>query len=103
MTADHEGRARFDATVVGRVQGVGFRYFVLDAATELGVDGWVANDQDGTVRCVAEGPRRALIALETALRSGPSGSRVDAVHVTWAGPVGVPPGFRIRSLGHGGD
>lgn len=96
-------RARLEATVVGRVQGVGFRYFVLDAATVLGVDGWVANDDDGTVRCVAEGPRASLVALETALRSGPPGSRVDAVHVAWAGPIGISGGFRIRSLGHRGD
>ena len=96
-------RARFEATVVGRVQGVGFRYFVLDAATGLSLDGWVANDHDGTVRCVAEGPRGSLVALETALRTGPSGSRVDSLHIAWTGPVGLSGGFRIRSLGHGGD
>jgi acylphosphatase len=96
-------RGRFEATVVGRVQGVGFRYFVLDAAMALGVDGWVANDHEGRVRCVAEGERASLVALETALRTGPAGSRVDAVHVAWMGPVGLSGGFRIRSLGHTGD
>lgn len=103
MTAGGEDRARFEATVVGRVQGVGFRYFVLDTAMGLGLDGWVANDHDGSVRCVAEGTRGALVAFEAALRTGPASSRVDAVHVMWTGPVGPPPGFRIRSLGHGGD
>ena len=103
MTAGREDRGRLEATVVGRVQGVGFRYFVLDAATELDLDGWVANDEDGSVRCVAEGTRSGLAAFEAALRTGPAGSRVDAVHVMWTGPVGLPPGFRIRSLGHGGD
>jgi acylphosphatase len=98
-----EDRARFEATVIGRVQGVGFRYFVLDAAESLGVDGWVANEQDGSVRCVAEGPRGSLVALESALRGGPPGSRVDAVHVAWTGPAGNTGGFRIRSMGHGGD
>ncbi len=96
-------RGRFEATVSGRVQGVGFRWFVLDRATELGLDGWVANAPDGTVVCVAEGERRLLAALETSLRSGPAGSRVDAVRTVWTAPTGRGGGFHIRSLGHGGD
>ena len=96
-------RGRLEASVSGRVQGVGFRWFVLDRATELGLDGWVANAPDGSVRCVAEGPRGALVAMETALRSGPSGSRVDGVRTTWTAPTGTGGGFHIRSLGHGGD
>ncbi len=97
------GRGRFEATVSGRVQGVGFRYYVLDTAAALGLDGWVANLPDGTVACVAEGSREALVALESALRSGPAGSRVDAVRIAWTGPVGIGPGFHIRSYAHGGD
>jgi acylphosphatase len=96
-------RGRFEATVSGRVQGVGFRWFVLDRATDLGLDGWVANALDGAVVCVAEGDRASLAALETALRSGPSGSRVDALRVVWTAPTGMAGGFHIRSLGHGGD
>jgi acylphosphatase len=96
-------RGRFEATVSGRVQGVGFRWYVLDRATDLGLDGWVANAPDGTVVCVAEGDRDALVALETALRSGPAGSRVDAVRTTWTAPTGAGGGFHIRSLGHRGD
>ena len=96
-------RARFEATATGRVQGVGFRWFVLDRATDLGLDGWVANALDGSVRCVAEGDRTSLVALETALRTGPSGSRVDALRVVWTAPTGAGGGFHIRSSGHGGD
>lgn len=96
-------RGRFEATVSGRVQGVGFRWFVLDRATDLGLDGWVANAPDGMVVCAAEGERASLVALETALRSGPSGSRVDALRVVWTAPTGIRGGFHIRSLGHGGD
>ena len=55
---------RLEATVRGRVQGVGFRYFVVRRALELGLVGWVANGADGSVRCVAEGPSAALDALE---------------------------------------
>jgi len=50
--------------VVGRVQGVGFRWFVLDAALGLDLAGWVANEADGSVRVVAEGRRADLEALE---------------------------------------
>ncbi len=71
---DDPGRShdvsRVDATVVGRVQGVGFRWFVLDAARRHGLRGWVANEPDGSVRCVAEGPREDLEALR---RSSPAG------------------------------
>ena len=55
--------ARIDATVAGRVQGVGFRWFVLDVARRLELRGWVANEADGSVRCVAEGPGEDLEAL----------------------------------------
>ena len=65
---DRRGRVtsdqvRLEATARGRVQGVGFRYFVLRRGMELGLTGWVANESDGSVRCVAEGPRSDLEAL----------------------------------------
>ncbi len=65
--------ASLDAVVRGWVQGVGFRYFVLDRATALGLVGWVANEPDGSVRCVAEGPRTDLETLLAALTEGPLG------------------------------
>lgn len=95
--------ARLEATIHGRVQGVGFRYYVRSVADELDLGGWVANAADGTVVCVAEGPRRALQDLATALADGPSGSRVDRVDVRWTAPAGMDGRFIIRSLGHGGD
>ena len=63
--------ARIDATVIGRVQGVGYRWFVLEAALRLGLRGWVANEADGSVRCVAEGPRADLETLLLELARGP--------------------------------
>jgi acylphosphatase len=94
---------RLDATVRGRVQGVGFRYWVLRRATDLGLTGWVANETDGSVRCVAEGPPADLDVLEDILRRGPVGSvveRLDAVRMPAAGAFG---GFEVRSGGHRGD
>ena len=71
--ARHE-MARLEASVRGRVQGVGFRYYVVSQAMRLGLTGWVSNDQDGGVRCVAEGPRpyleSPLEALREEIRSG---------------------------------
>ncbi len=95
--------ARLDAVVRGRVQGVGFRYFVLRQGAGLGIDGWVANEADGTVRCVAEGPRAALRELLAALRQGPSGARVEGVDVRWAAATGGLGPFTVRSGWHGGD
>ena len=94
---------RLDATVIGRVQGVGFRWFVLDVARGLELRGWVANELDGSVRCVAEGPRAALEALVTELGRGPLGADVERVVPRW-GPAGGTLGpFVIRSLSHRGD
>lgn len=95
--------ARLEAIVRGRVQGVGFRWFVIQAAGRLGVHGWVANEPDGTVRCVAEGDRVALGALLDELRTGPAGARVAGVDERWLPPTGGIQGFRARSGGHRGD
>ena len=97
------GPVSLDATVRGRVQGVGFRYFVLDLALGLGLVGWVANMPDGTVRCVVEGPRRDLETLLAALNTGPLGGRVDDVQATWGQARGTFQRFSVRSGGHSGD
>ena len=94
---------RLDATVHGRVQGVGYRYFVLESATRLGLSGWVANEPGGSVRCVAEGPQTALQELLLALERGPFGARVETVQTTWGPPAGTFTRFDIRSGGHSGD
>jgi acylphosphatase len=74
------GGQRLTARVVGRVQGVGYRWWVRRRAEELGVTGWVANNPDDrTVALVAEGPEAALDALERLLWVGPSGAHVEQV------------------------
>jgi acylphosphatase len=65
--------------VKGRVQGVGFRWFVQREAAEIGLRGWVRNTEDGHVEIVATGSSEDLAELKTALHKGSRGSRVDAV------------------------
>jgi len=65
--------------VKGRVQGVGFRWFVHREAAALDLRGWVRNTEDGHVEVVAAGPADALGELAAALRKGSRGSRVDSV------------------------
>lgn len=102
-TAPGESAVRVDATVRGRVQGVGFRYHVLRAAAGLDVSGWVANAPDGSVRCVAEGDRPSLERLVEALREGPAGAIVERVDAIWGPAADAFEGFTVRSLGHRGD
>ena len=109
MTDDRDPRpdplavVRLDATVRGRVQGVGFRYHVLRRAMDLDLRGWVANEPDGSVRCRAEGPREALDALVETLETGPAGALVDRVLVRFGPAAGGLPPFSVRSGGHPGD
>jgi acylphosphatase len=65
--------------VRGRVQGVGFRWFVHREACELELKGWVRNTEDGDVEVVVAGEEERLGELRTALHKGPRGSRVDKV------------------------
>lgn len=77
MTAE-----RLSARVVGRVQGVGFRWWVREAAERLGLTGWVMNANDErTVELVAEGPSSALDEFDRLIRIGPSGAMVESVEV----------------------
>jgi len=96
-------RIRLEATARGRVQGVGFRYFVVRRGMELGLTGWVANESDGSVRCVAEGPRVDLEALLETMERGPAGALVERVSATWSGATGTLRDFSIRAAGHRGD
>jgi acylphosphatase len=81
--------------IVGRVQGVGFRFFAGDAARREGLAGWVRNCRDGSVEAVAEGDRDAVLRFERAIRQGPVGARVDDVETTERAPEGRPPRFTV--------
>jgi len=97
------GSQRLVATVRGYVQGVGFRWFVEREAARLGLDGWVANQLDGSVEVVAEGPKDLLGRLVLVLWEGPAGSSVSEVAVRHEPARGNLIGFAIRSGAHRGD
>ena len=82
--------------VSGRVQGVGFRYFVLRAAEPLGITGYVRNLRDGTVEIIAEGSPIDVRALAMDLLAGPPHGRVDEVDKTDLPITGQYTGFEIR-------
>ncbi len=67
--------------IEGRVQGVGFRWFVHREAADIGLRGWVRNTDAGHVEAVAAGDAEQLERLEAAMRKGSRGSRVDRVRV----------------------
>jgi acylphosphatase len=69
----------FRFRVRGRVQGVGYRYFVMREAEQRGVTGYVRNLADGSVEVVAEGSDLTLSGLEERLHDGPAFSHVDSV------------------------
>lgn len=75
---------RVHLVIQGRVQGVGFRYFVMRRAQELDLTGWVRNLANGDVEAEAEGPRESLDRLVERVREGPAAARVDRVHEQWS-------------------
>ena len=82
--------------VRGRVQGVGFRWFVEHEARQLGIAGWVRNNFDGTVEVLAIGSEQQLAILGGKLRQGPRAARVDEVVERPAEPVDGLTTFRIE-------
>jgi acylphosphatase len=89
-------REEFSAVVVGHVQGVGFRYFVVGKARILGLQGYVRNDSTGDVEVVAQGTRPALEQLLVLLRQGPSAAQVHNIQFAWREPTEHFSGFHIR-------
>src|SRR5438067_2254497 len=82
--------------VHGRVQGVGFRYYVSSEAQKLGLAGWVRNNLNGTVEALAAGSREQLTRFHESLRRGPRAARVDNIEVFPAEAEGLGSRFRIE-------
>jgi acylphosphatase len=89
--------SRLHAFVEGRVQGVGFRYFVEERASVLGLTGWVRNRWDESVEVLAEGERNKLEKLVAALHRGPPSAYVTNVKTDWQPPTGEFSYFSVRS------
>src|SRR5581483_7636439 len=82
--------------VRGRVQGVGFRWFVEREAHILGIAGWVRNNADSSVEVLAMGTPEQLAGLRSRLHQGPRAARVDDVQESEARPVAGLNTFRIE-------
>lgn len=95
--------ARVEAVVRGRVQGVGFRYFAWREAQDLDLEGWVANEPDGSLRCLAQGQRDRVETFLQRLEAGPAGAIVERVSARWLPPSGSLGPFAVRSGAHRGD
>jgi acylphosphatase len=80
--------------VTGRVQGVWFRGWTQATATRLGLDGWVRNEPDGSVRALLSGPGDRVREMVAALHAGPESARVAAVTTEPAEPP-AQPGFHV--------
>lgn len=91
--------ARVHIIVEGRVQGVGFRYHIQDAAKKLKLTGWVRNLDEGKVEILAEGDKKALLELVGIARNGPSRSNVIDIKTEWLEPSGGYKYFMIAPSG----
>ncbi len=90
-------RARLHAVIHGHVQGVFYRAWTVDRASELGITGYVRNLPSGTdVEVDAEGEREKLEQLLVRLKSGPAGARVETISASWPEYRGTYRDFKIR-------
>ncbi|HVN54109.1 MAG TPA: acylphosphatase [Anaerolineaceae bacterium] len=96
MSANNKDFSRLHAVVMGHVQGVGFRFFVIEKADLLDVTGWVRNTTFGDVEVLAEGPRDTLEDLLYYLHKGPHGAVVTQVKSDWEIPTGEFSRFEVR-------
>jgi acylphosphatase len=82
--------------VTGRVQGVGFRWFVEREARLIGVGGWVRNRDDGAVEVLASGTNAQLGSLYDRLKAGPRAARINQVEVDDAAPFSGYKTFQVE-------
>jgi acylphosphatase len=89
---------RLHTVVHGKVQGVGFRFFIQKNARALFLTGWVRNTRQGNVEVVAEGPQYILDRLLMFLKDGPRSAKVTSLETNWEDPTKEYSDFKIRSL-----
>jgi len=95
MSFQPENILTVNLTISGKVQGVGFRYFVLRQAQELGITGWVSNKPNGDVEALAQGEKADLEQFIAKVKEGPSFSRVEDVSLNWVKEAEQYFGFEI--------
>jgi acylphosphatase len=89
-------KARVRVIIVGRVQGVFFRYHTQEMAYQLDLKGWVKNRRDGSVEAVFEGDKEKVDQIIQWCHQGPPEARVTKVHLNWEEYVGEFDEFSIR-------
>jgi acylphosphatase len=95
MPPQSENILTVNIKITGKVQGVGFRYFVLRQAQELGITGWVSNKPNGDVEALAQGEKADLEQFVAKVKEGPSFSRVEDVSLNWLNKAEQYFGFEI--------
>ena len=90
-----EEAKRMESLVTGIVQGVAFRYHTALKANELGLQGWVRNNKDGSVQVEAQGQVSSLNDLIRYLHKGPVHAKVDEVEIKWMETREISGKFRI--------
>lgn len=87
---------RVHIVVSGDVQGVGYRFNVIEVARDLGLTGWVKNNPDGRVEIVAEGSKEKLGNLISWAKKGPALARIDDVALKWQEATNEFAEFEVR-------
>jgi len=81
--------------ITGKVQGVGFRYFVMRQAQKLSIKGWVSNNSNGNVEALAQGEKEGLDHFIVKVKQGPTFSSVEDVSLNWRNKAEQYSGFEI--------
>ena len=95
MSSQLQNNLTVNRVIIGKVKGVGFRYFVLRRAQELSINGWVSNKPNGDVEAFAQGEKADLEQFIAKVKEGPSFSRVEDVSLNWVKEAEQYFGFEI--------
>ena len=95
MSSQPEDTLTVNMKITGKVQGVGFHYFVLRQAQELGITGWVSNKSNGDVEAFTQGEKADIEQFIAKVKEGPSFSRVEDVSLNWVNEADQYFGFEI--------
>ena len=95
MSSQLEDTLTVNMKITGKVQGVGFRFFVQQQAQKLGINGWVSNKSNGDVEALAQGEKADLEQFIAKVKEGPSFSRVEDISLNWVNEAEKYFGFEI--------